>query len=406
MTSGPRLGADARCGWTERTPVPDYTPAPAFPTTAQGYRLDPRRMVGCLPGCARSHAGSEPHRRPVSFAAPPDRAAARGARAGVRRRPARSARSGWTRATRSGSRDRRARTAFLAAHRGRRARPRHVGVPASLGARVRPAISETRTVNPLQGISPRRLHVRDALPSPGSSDPDHAVAFGELVVRLADAVEAAYGFAGALCGWPPSSGVELPAGRRGAGPPAVQPADGIHRPLRAARRVLAQRLRPGVRRAVRRRGSTVSASARTASRNGGLVVWAAELPDLVRLRRVAVAPRLPMEAAVLRGPGARAHSSTRSVGSGGSRPDEPDDHRRLAGRDRLGHRPLQAHPARPRRPTTPGLRRPRGPREPDARVARRDRSGTSGPSGSSPTPTRDDARMAADLAADHAAEWG
>jgi hypothetical protein len=272
-------------------------------------------------------------------------------------------------------------------------RVRHVGFL----RRASPAYSgdlETGP-NPLKADLPRRLTLGTA-DFAWLDDPDQVVAFGELVVHLADAVDAAYGFA-THSRMPGQQRVELLRGPE-RGLPAVRPPTAYTDQFALRDVYWLNVFGPAF---VERFGDRLDSLGVRRDRlsNGGLVVWATPTPFVYdeSLSYLDYPWKQPFYQAL--GREAFVHPL---MGSGGVVPG-PDDHRRLAGRT-----PPPAGAGAPgTRPATDGaeVEATGGPREPAPAwlvATVRDLRAL----GFFADLTRDDARMAADLAADHAAEWG
>ena len=247
-------------------------------------------------------------------------------------------------------------------------------------------------VNPQLEDAPRRLWFGSAS-SAWLERPGNAVAFGELVVRLADAYGAAYGFAGDLRMAAQQRRDFLRAAADGTGTASPPTAFTDRFALRDVHWINVYG--PAF---VERFGARLDALGvrRDRLRNGGVVIWAVELPDVYD---EAIAShrdypwKQPFYDAL--GPGAFLDPVR---GSDGSVPTR-DDHRRLAAG--IAREPVEPASA----PATP----PPAPAEPTPDPAPswlvatvRDLRAL----GFFADPGRDDARMAADLAADHVAEWG
>ncbi len=228
--------------------------------------------------------------------------------------------------------------------------------------------------------------------------PGNAVAFGELVVRLADAFGAAYGFAGELRMAAQQRRDFLRAAADGTGTASPPTAFTDRFALRDVHWINVYGPAFVERFGARLDGLGVR---QDRMRNGGVVIWAAELPDLYDEAIAShrdYAWKQPFYAAL--GAGAFLDPIRGSDGSAPTR----DDHRRLAG----GIAPAGVAVPASTTIASPAESAPApvelAPAPADARIVAIVRDLRT--LGFFADPTRDDARMAADLAADHAAEWG
>ena len=247
------------------------------------------------------------------------------------------------------------------------------------------------TMDPRAGDHPRRLWFGSG-PNAWLGRPGNAVAFGELVVRLADAYGAAYGFAGDLRMATQQRRDFLRAAAGGTGSASPPTAFTDRFALRDVHWINVYGPAFVERFGARLDGLGVR---QDRMRNGGVVIRATELPDLYDEAIVSHRDypwKQPFYEAL--GPGAFLDPIR---GSDGSVPTW-DDHRRLAG----GIGGASAEPAPARKPE-PAPAEPAAAPAPSWLVAIvRDLRNI----GFFADPDRDDARMASDLAADHAAESG